>query len=72
MGYWVHYGEWPADTTLPEVRDYYKRDLKAVYYFDTTDDGVGVGKGLIQSALPTAQGWKGIRWVSPAQTWEKQ
>jgi len=65
-------GNWPTNSTL--LGDYLSGTLKALYTFDTTDDGSGVGIGLIETAVPTDYGigaWTGITWSNTKQLWEK-
>jgi len=63
-------GSWPAHSTLL-TPTYLSGTLKATYYFNVTD--VGVGIGLIESAtpLPAPDGWTGITWDNTLQLWKK-
>ncbi len=63
---------WPSNTNLPAFRQYYTRELRAIYYFDT--DGSVIGKGLIERADTSlvVNPWPGtIHFSREAQRWEQ-
>ena len=71
-GYYAKYEEWPEVTTLPDFREYYQKELRAVYEFDV--DGTVLGKGMILDARTDSisNPWPNtIKFNRETQKWEK-
>ena len=71
VAYRIDQGVWPSQTSDPAFQKYYTGSLKAMYIFDTTGSGVGIG--LIESAQAVAGGWPdNIQFYSDTQKWEQK